>query len=109
MEKEDIMKAEAEKEELFIKLNKPVIFEGKTYNEIDLTGMNEISASDMVAVARRLNKSGNTDIVPEMSLEYALNMAAEAAHLPVEFFMQLKPYVAMKVKQVVTNFLYKQE
>lgn len=112
MEKEEIMKVEdgkSEAEELIIKLSKPVVFENKTYYEIDLTGLNEISAADMVTVSRRLNRSGNMDVVPEMSLEYALNMAAESAQMPVEFFMKLKPSVAMKVKGCVTNFLYRQE
>ena len=40
-------------------------------------------------------------------MEYALNLAARAAGLPVEFFEQLKMSHAMKVKRCVAAFLYR--
>lgn len=90
-----------------IPLKKPITFEGKTYDSIDLTGLENIRAADMIAINRRLARMGIE--VQENSMEYALYMAAEASSLPIEFFEQLKCSVAMKVKTCVMLFLFRQE
>ena len=94
---------------LMITLKKPINFEGTQYTKIDLNGLENITATDMVEVNRLLNRRGNVDFLQEMTLEYALNLAARASGLPVEFFMQLSPWAAMQVKNRVTGFLYRQE
>lgn len=91
-----------------IRLKKPVKFEGETYDRIDLTGLHDIKAADMVEINRRMTRSGNVDSSPELSLEYALNMANLATGLPLEFFDQLPPYAAMAIKGRVTSFLFGQ-
>lgn len=92
-----------------IPLKKPIRFEGETYDRIDLTGLHEIKAADMVAINRRMSRSGNVDATQELTLEYALNMANLATGLPLEFFDQLPPYAAMSIKSRVTSFLFRQE
>lgn len=92
-----------------LKLKEPIMFEGQRYDKIDLTGLENIRAADMIAVNRRLTGMGNVDFLQENTLEYSINLAAVAAGLPVEFFDQLKPRTAMRVKQCVTSFLYGQE
>lgn len=96
-------------DELVITLKKPVHFEGESYESIDLTGLHNVRASDMVAVNRRLTRNGNATATQELTLEYALNMANIVTGLPLEFFDQLPPYAAMAVKSCVINFLYGQE
>lgn len=91
-----------------IKLKVPIRFEGKSYAEIDLTRLHDIKAADMITINRRMTRNGNIDISPEMTLEYALNMANIATGLPLEFFDQLPAYEAMKIKGRVTTFLYRQ-
>lgn len=91
---------------MVIKLKKPIKFEGNHYDKIDLNGLDEIKAGDMVAINRRMTRNGNIDTMQELSLEYALNMANLATGLPLEFFDQLPPYAAMEIKGRVTNFLY---
>ena len=112
MEKEEIVVNENDEIEdgaLLITLKKPIHFEGKQYSRIDLSGLENIRAEDMVEVNRRLNRRGNVDFLQEMTLEYALNLAAVACQMPVEFFMKLSPWAAMQVKNHVTGFLYRQE
>ena len=92
-----------------VTLKKPYVFEGKSYNVIDLSGLQDIKAADMIAVNRLLNRKGNVDFLQEMTLEYALNIAAKATGKPIEFFEQLPPYAAMQIKNRVTGFLYRQE
>lgn len=89
-----------------IKLKNPLKFEGNVYNAIDLTGLENIKAADMVAINRRMSRSGNIAVTPELTLEYALNMANLATGLPLEFFDQLPPYAAIAVKERVISFLY---
>ena len=84
---------------LMITLKKPINFEGTQYTKIDLSGLENITATDMVEVNRLLNRRGNVDFLQEMTLEYALNLAARASGLPVEFLMQLSPWAAMQVSR----------
>lgn len=95
-----------EENDLVIKLKTPIVFEGERYEKIDLSGLENVKASDMVAINRRLSRNGNVNVNQELTLEYALHMASYASNLPVEFFDQLPPYAALAVKSRVTNFLY---
>ena len=91
---------------MLVRFGKPYQFEGKTYQEVDLSGMVDLTAEDMIAADRYLSRNGNVSVMPEMSVEYACFIAARAASLPVEFFRRLSPKDAMKVKNRVTNFIY---
>lgn len=93
--------------EMIIKLKKPFKFEGKEYTEIDLTGLENLQASDMIAVNKRMQRtSQGIDVMPEVTLEYACELAARGSKMPVEFFMALPPKEAMKVKNRVMGFLF---
>lgn len=102
--------AEVEAEDddnLVIKFKKPFVFERTTYTEIDLSGLDDLSAADMIAVNKYMSRtSSGVDIMPEVSMEYAINLAAKAAKMPIEFFMALPPREAMKVKNRVMGFLF---
>ena len=91
---------------LLVHFGRPYQFEGKTYHEVDLSGMDDLTAEDMIAADRYLSRNGNVSVMPEMSVEYACFIAARASALPVEFFRRLSPRDAMKVKNRVTNFIY---
>ncbi len=92
-----------------IPLKTPIRFEGETYTRIDLTGLHDIKAADMIAINRRMTRGGNVDSTQEFTLEYALNMANIVTGLPLEFFDQLPPYAAMAIRGRVTSFLFRQE
>lgn len=94
-------------ESLVIKFKKPFTFERVVYTELDLTGLEDLSAADMIAVNKYMARtSQGLDIMPEVTLEYALNLAAKAAKMPIEFFMALPPKEALKVKNRVMGFLF---
>jgi hypothetical protein len=86
--------------------NKPYTFEGKMYDKVDLRGLDNLTAADMIAANRILDKTGSFTFLPEMSLEYACIIAAKASSLPIEFFKGLHPREAVKVKNRVTAFFY---
>lgn len=98
---------ENEEESMVIKFKKPYYFEGKEYAELDLSGMEDLQASDMIAVNKYMQRtSAGIDVMPEVSLEYACVLASKAAKLPIEFFTSLPPREAMKVKNRVMGFLF---
>ena len=108
-QKEITTAAETQKQEenkYLIKFRKPFIFEYETYKEIDLSGLEDLSAKDMIQVQRTMERSGSINVLPEMSLEYACIFASKATKIPVEFFQALPPKEAIKVKNKVTNFFY---
>ena len=108
-QKEITTAAETQKQEenkYLIKFRKPFIFEDETYKEIDLSGLEDLSAKYMIQAQRTMERSGSINVLPEMSLEYACIFASKATKIPVEFFQALPPKEAIKVKNKVTNFFY---
>lgn len=93
---------------LVVKFKKPYRFEGKEYTELDLSGMEDMTGTDMIAVNKIMQRTsaGMIDVMPEVSVEYAFYFAARAAKLPVEFFQNLPPKESMKVKNRVVGFLF---
>ena len=101
---------EAEETSMVVKFNKPFRFDGKEYTEVDLSGLDDLQASDMIAVNKYMQRtSSGIDVMPEVSLEYACVLASKAARLPIEFFTSLPPREAMKVKNRVMGFLFGSE
>ena len=92
--------------ELYVRFRRPFVFEAETYEGVDLSGLEDLSARDMIATQRAMERSGSINVIPEMSLEYACIFASKATKLPVEFFQSLPPREAVKVKNRVTSFFY---
>lgn len=92
--------------ELYVRFRRPFVFEDETYEGVDLSGLEDLSARDMIATQRAMERSGSINVIPEMSLEYACIFASKATKLPVEFFQSLPPREAVKVKNRVTSFFY---
>lgn len=95
-----------EENKYLIKFRKPFIWEDNTYTEIDMSGLEDLSAKDMIQAQRTMERSGSINVLSEMSLEYACIFASKATKMPVEFFQALPPKEAIKVKNKVTNFFY---
>ena len=89
-----------------VKFTRPYTFEGKTYNSINLEGLETLTSKDMRDAESWLTKKGIVSATPEMSMEYAGFIASRATDLPIEFFERLHPKNAIKVKNRVTNFFY---
>ncbi len=85
---------------------KPFVFEGKSYDSVDLSGLETMQAADMIVVNKIMDRGGNANTMPETSLEYACLISARVSNLPIEFFKSLPPRDAMKIKACVTNFLF---
>ena len=59
-----------------VKLSKPYKFEGQTYSEIDLSGLDSLTAEDMIAAEKHLMRTGVFSPLPEMTVEYVQFIAA---------------------------------
>lgn len=97
-----------EENNLLVTFSRPYVFDNESYDSIDLSGLDKLTANDMIAVNKIMERSGGAtmNIIPEMSLEYACLFAAKATKKPVEFFRQLPPKEAIKLKNRVINFFY---
>lgn len=95
-----------EENQYLVVFKKPFVFEGVRYEKVDLSGLEELSAQDMIAANKIMERSGSVNAMPELSLEYACIISARATGKPVEFFKALPPKEAVKIKNRVTNFLY---
>lgn len=91
---------------MVVVFKKPYKFEGEIYDKIDLNGMEDMTAADMIATNKVMDRSGSFSFLPEMSLEYACIIASKATKLPIEFFKGLHPREAVKVKNRVSSFFY---
>lgn len=90
-----------------ITLKNPYTFEGKEYTEIDLTGMEDMTAGDMIRVEKLYSRANSgLNVMPEVSEEYALFFAASVTKLPIEFFYGLPAKTMMRIKNRVMGFLF---
>ena len=92
-------------ESLVVQLRKPVTFEGKEYAEVDLRGLNNLTAMDMIREQTRLRRAGMNPPTVETDISFCLGIAAAAATLPLEFFEALPARDAVAVKNTVSFFL----
>ena len=102
-------KQEVDDNPYLVVFRSPVSFEGTSYDSVDLSGLENLSAADMIAVNKTIERGGTVNVLPEMSLEYACLISARASGKPVEFFKALPPKEALKIKNRVTNFLYSED
>lgn len=101
----------SEEDDLLIKLKKPYVFERVEYKEVDLRGLRDLKASDMITINNRMKRrsGGSIDVMPEVTLEYAAEIAAMGSKQPIEFFTNLPASESMAVKNAVLGFLFGSE
>ena len=94
--------------DLIVKFRRPYQFEGQEYTQVDLSGLEDVSAGVLQNVGRALLKKrpGLNPSTIEMTMDYANMLAARVTSLPVEFFEHLPGKEGMKIKTTVVGFLY---
>lgn len=84
-------------EERVVKLTKPYVFEGKEYEEIDLSGLEKLTIRD--AIDTQLELFGvevAASVLCETTTAFARTMAAKATGLPIEFFKLMPRGISLK-------------
>lgn len=93
-----------EENDLVLRFKKPVTFEGKTYEEIDLSKMETMNTADLIGIGGEVGRSSSNSLLPEITLEYAIHIAARATGLPIEFFELLPMKEGVNLRAAVTHF-----
>ena len=99
---------DTEPEDLVLRFAKPYKFGGMEYTEVDLSGLEDVTAGVLENVGKIVAKKnpGMNPALQEMSLTFCTYLAQRVAKLPLEFFAGLPAKEAIKLKALVTNFLY---
>lgn len=99
---------DTEPEDLILRFAKPYKFGGQEYTEVDLSGLEDVTAGVLESVGKIVSKKapGMNPALLEMSLQFCNYLAQRVAKLPLEFFTGLPAKEAIKLKTMVTGFLY---
>lgn len=99
---------DTEPEDLVLRFAKPYKFGGMEYTEVDLSGLEDVTAGVLESVGKIVAKKnpGMNPALQEMSLTFCIYLAQRVAKLPLEFFTGLPSKEGIKLKAMVTNFLY---
>lgn len=112
MDKNDIVMSETETDEgvskLVLKFSKPYSFDGKEYTELDLSGLERVTAATLENISRTILKKSpdQNPATIEMTLSYCQHLAARVTELPFEFFKEMPAKDAISLKTLVVGFLY---
>lgn len=93
---------------LMVVFNKPVAFEGKDYGDVDLSGLERLTAGDLIKADGEFSQMGQFSVMNELTMGYACILSAKATGKPIAFFEQLPAREGLKVKNIVMSFLNEQ-
>lgn len=93
---------------LVLKLSKPYTFEGETCAEIDLSGLEAVTAGMLERVSKTILQQSPSlnPAMLESTMPFCIELVVRVTKRPYEFFRGLPVQDAMKLKALVANFLY---
>jgi len=100
----DATEPKEEPVDLLLKFDKPYVFEGETYTELDLSALEQWNADTICKCERAYRKAYPQSLVPLMETEYRLLAARWATKKPIEFFKRMPPDLTYAVANVVLSF-----
>lgn len=89
-----------------IKFKKAYTFEGEDVKEIDLSGMEELTSQNLINANRIYTIQTGMPAISESDLYYTFILAAEVSNKPLNFFEKLKAKDGLKIKRIVSDFLF---
>jgi len=98
-----------ELKERIVVLSKTYQFEGEEVKTVDLSGLDNITADQMITAQKIVTRSGNVTALLETNIQYLLVLASFASGKPVEFFKQLNAKDTVRVKNRVSGFFFSGE
>lgn len=101
--------AAEEENYLVVVFHKPYHFEGETFRQVDLSGLEDIKGRQLTMIEKAFGKAGVVSSMPEATSTYAKIAAAAATGLPAEFFEDLPGKEIRKIKSAVTRFFYEED
>ena len=93
-------------DEKTIELSRTYKFENEEVSSLYLSGLEEITAADMIKANNIMTNDGAAAVIPENTMYFALILASFATGMPVEFFKELRPNDAIRVKRFITQYFF---
>jgi|GEM_PF-6710442 len=90
---------------IILKFKQPILVDGQTYTECDMTGMRNLTTRQMYAAQLQNGLSLSTSHMEAQNLRYAITVASAATGLPRGFFGQLKRTDALGFPREINNLL----
>lgn len=109
------VKAEAKttEDDLFVKFRRPYTFEGKTYEGLDMSGLEDLSGQDLRNIESMAARFGsleeNVNPMRETSISYALAAAMQVTGQPMEFFNRLPFRDMLLIKYTFEGFMFAED
>lgn len=92
-----------------VKLSKTYEFEEARINEVDLSGIDNLTAKDMFKAQQAMTMQNHIAVQLESDPVYCKLIAAFASQLPSEFFDELSLKDFTKIKNKVSAYFFAQE
>ncbi len=89
-----------------VELSRTYKFDGEEISTLHFSGLEDITARDMIRANNIMMDNGTNVTIPENTLYFALIIASDTTGMPLEFFMQLIPRDAMDVRRFVSNYFF---
>ncbi len=106
MDEKGLEKSAEDKFDLKLKLGDPFMFDDIEVSEIDLSGLVELSASDMCAIDRQMSAMGYSYARPEVTGQYAVLVAARVNKKPWEYCNNMKARDYIRLRETIRAFFY---
>ena len=100
---QSVMNMSTDTEEHIMQFEKPYLFEGKEYTEIDLSGVDDITSMNESEAENRLVRAGITITDTSTLYLYSCIIASMATGLPEEFFTGLPFEEVIKLRVQVND------
>ena len=102
------LEAEEQEESLILKFRRPYPFEGQEYTELDLSGLENVTAGTLENIGKIMAKKspGLNPATIEMEMGYCELLAARVTGKPLEFFQRLPARDAIALKSKIVVFFY---
>lgn len=94
------------KDMMTFKLNDPFKYDGEEITEINLSGILELTARDLVDIDREMLMKGFSGSRLEMTRQYAMLVAAKCNHKPYDFCDRMGARDSIRLKEYVVTFFY---
>lgn len=92
------------KNKIVVKFDKPYTFEGKSYTELDLSRMEQLTTNNLINLENLYNRSDGEREKPETTLLFTVIVVSFVCKLPFDFFGDLPAREAIKLKEEVNRF-----
>lgn len=96
-----------ETKESVVKFNEPYLFEGQEYTEVDLSEVGEATTNTLMQADKLFLAKGIVDAFKEVNVQYCMIIASLKTEKPIEFFENLRANEAIKIKNIVSGFLFR--